>query len=146
MTQTMCSPALEPGRKRGNDVPRASIDQILEYSRDLSAADRALIEGVYVRGMRPAEFARAVGMESGAIRKRLERTVRRMSSPLFRFVVRHKNDWTEDRAAIADAVILRGLSQRSTAMMLGIGVHRVRREIDRIRALVDEFDAGRIDR
>jgi DNA-directed RNA polymerase specialized sigma24 family protein len=146
MIQTLLSiptNGTESGKRAPASPPRASIDQILQYSRHLAPADRALIEGVYLRGMSAADVARAAGKEPGTMRKRLARAVGRMSSPAFRFVARHRADWPPQRAAIADAVFLRGLSQRSAAMALGLGIHRVRREIDRIRTLVEDESARR---
>lgn len=146
MTLTLPSAPTHAGRRLASSLPRLSIDHILEHARHLAAGDRALIEGVYLRGMSAAELARAAGKEPGTVRKRLARVVRRMSSPIFRFVVRHKSQWPPERAAIADAVILRGLSQRTAAMTLGLGVHRVRRELDGIRALLEAAGESRPSR
>ena len=137
MIQTLTSPALSRGRPSPAALPPATIDVILQHSKHLAPPDRGLIEGVYLRGLSAAELARALGREPEVVRRRLARIIRRISRPLFRHVVRHKNAWPLERAAIAEAVILRGLSQRAAAVLLGVGIHRVRREIDRITALVD---------
>lgn len=137
MTQTLLRPAPYGAKRPAATLPQASIDVILQHGRHLAAPDRALIESVYLRGLSAAELARALGREPVVVRRRLARIIRRMSTPAFRFVARNKNGWPLERAAIAEAVILRGLSQRAAAKALGVGVHRVRREIDRVSALVE---------
>ena len=138
MTQTLLRPALHPARRPAAALPQASIDVILQHSKHLAPPDRVLIEGVYLRGLSAAELSRALGREPTVVRRRLARIIRRMSTPLFKYVARNSRTWAMERAAIAEAVVLRGLSQRAAATMLGVGIHRVRREIDRISALVDD--------
>jgi predicted DNA-binding protein (UPF0251 family) len=39
-------------------------------------------------------------------------------------------------------IFLQRISQREAAARMGISLHQLRREIERIRALIDEADAG----
>ena len=114
---------------------RGWADHVLRLARHIDWPDRALLDAVYGRGLSATAVAHAAGRSPRAVRNRLTRLVKRLSSPEFHFVLREKQHWPLERRRIADLVILRGRSQREAAAELGVTIHRVRRELERLRAL-----------
>jgi DNA-directed RNA polymerase specialized sigma24 family protein len=129
------SPAAEPRQLRD------AAERILDLADHLAAPDRALLRGIYDRGMTAADLARVLGRRPRGVRRRVQRLVQRIGSPRFMFIVRNRRRWPKVRRSIAEMVFLQGRSQRDAAETLGLGVHRVRREVDRIRLLIDEARA-----
>jgi DNA-directed RNA polymerase specialized sigma24 family protein len=120
---------------------RGTIERLLDLAEHLPDPDRALLRGIYDRGMTAAELARVLGRRPRGIRRRIQCLVERVGSPRFTFIVRNRRRWPKERRCIAEMVFLQGRSQREAAESLGIGVHRVRLEVDRIRLLIDEANA-----
>jgi hypothetical protein len=61
--------------------------------------------------------------------------MRRLRSPLFRLVLREQHRWPADRRAIAQHIVLRGRAQRDVASELRLSLHRVRTELEQLKAL-----------
>ena len=129
------SPSAQPHQMRG------TVERLLDLAEHLPDPDRALLRGIYDRGMSAADLARVLGRRPRGIRRHVQRLVERIGSPRFMFIVRNRRRWPKVRRSIAEMVFLQGRSQREAAEALGLGVHRVRREIDRIRLLIDEAGA-----
>jgi DNA-binding CsgD family transcriptional regulator len=96
------------------------------------------VRGVYDRGMSMSELARVAGHDPRRVQNRVQRLTRRLNSPAFLFVLRHGPDWPEMRRRVAQSIILEGRSQRRAAEKLGLSIHSVRREIDRVRFLFEQ--------
>ena len=111
--------------------------RLLELAEHLESADRALIRSIYYRGMSAAEFARAARAHPRTVSHRLRRLVERMTSPTFLRIIDRRRAWPEQQRKVAEAIFLRGLSQRDTARRLDVSLHTVRRESDRIRAIIE---------
>jgi DNA-directed RNA polymerase specialized sigma24 family protein len=114
---------------------------MLDLAEHLAASDRALLRGIYDRGMTAAELARVLGRRPRGVQRRIQRLVERIGSPKYTFIVRNSRRWPKVRRRIAEMVFLQGRSQREAAETLGLGVHHVRREVDRIHLLIDEANA-----
>jgi hypothetical protein len=69
------------------------------------------------------------------MQRRFSRVLRRLRSESFAFVIRNAARWPPLRRSVAQAVLLRGMTQREAAGHLGLTVHAVRKELDRIAAL-----------
>ncbi|MCZ6834480.1 MAG: hypothetical protein O7G85_01775, partial [Planctomycetota bacterium] len=106
-----------------------ATERLLELVEYLSPSDRALLEAVYHRGMKPTELARAINARPRMIRSRVQRIVQRLNSPLFKFVSGHRADWPRLRREVGELIVLKGTSQRDTAAKLGVSLHRVRQEM-----------------
>jgi DNA-directed RNA polymerase specialized sigma24 family protein len=115
------------------------IDDLLAAARHLPEAELALVRAVYERGLPLKALAAAANTRSGRLHDRLQRIVARLRSPLFRGVLREMPHWPDVRRGVAQMVILRGASQRHTAAALKVSLHRVRLELERIRALAEEM-------
>ena len=140
MCQTLVaeSPNSQPIQKPDPDDGLVlNLEQLLRLGRHLGSADLALIQGVYERGVTPGKLARATHACPKTVRRRLIRIRMRLAAPRFRFVVENRLKWPEHRRAIAEAVILRGQSQRTAALSTGVSLHRVRRELDCINAMCE---------
>jgi DNA-directed RNA polymerase specialized sigma24 family protein len=72
-----------------------------------------------------------------AIRRRLRRLSRRVMSPQFIFVLRHRDTWPPSRRRVATACVLHGLSLRQAAASLRLSLYTVRRHHDAIGALFE---------
>ncbi|TVQ53441.1 MAG: hypothetical protein EA377_07970 [Phycisphaerales bacterium] len=135
----MTSIAREPTRELQQLLQerRGWAARLVEDARYLDPSDAALLRSVYDHGMSATQLARAVGAKPYALQRRLRRIVQRMTSPEFRYVLRHRRTWPDQRRKIVEAVFLRGEGQRPTAATCGVTVHRVRQEIDRVRLAVE---------
>jgi hypothetical protein len=116
-----------------------SVELLLKYADHFSTGDRALVRGIYQNGLKPSAMAKALGHTPKTTQDRLRRLMRRLGSPMFRFIIQHRPDWPERRRVVADAVLLRGQSQRATAAVLGVSQYIVRQEIDRVRLLCEQY-------
>src|SRR5262245_4586195 len=118
---------------------RAVGETILWLARHLPPDDQGLLQTIYERNVPIQMAARMLGEDHRTVRKRVRRLVSRLTSPLFRFVVSHRLEWPPHRRAVAEAVLLRGQAQRHTATDLGLSVHRVRLELDRVMLLFENL-------
>jgi transposase-like protein len=137
MTQTLIE---EPPSQRMNSaktVRQSDIDQMIGMADHCAPFDRAIIQAVFQRGVSPNMLANTVGCTQKLIHGRLRRLISRMASPLFLFVVRQRKQWPDEMRQIAEAVVLRGQSQRTTARHLNLSIHRVRAQMQRIEALYE---------
>lgn len=128
--------AEEPLHRRG------VVERLLDRADYLTASDRALLRGIYDRGMDAAEVARVMGSRPRGVRQRVQRLIEHVNSPGFSFILRAGRRWPHTRRRVGELIFLQGLTQRDAAARLGISLHHVRREVERIRALIDEAGAG----
>lgn len=117
-------------------IPRVAVDELVLAARHLADRDKALMRAVYECGLPLRRVAAATDVRSHRLRHRLRRILRRLRSPMFQLVARQYTAWPPLRRKVAHSVILQGLSQRAVARTLGITIHRLRVELERIRALV----------
>src|SRR5262245_30352417 len=117
---------LEPDSPIGYRQSRGRlVSDLLAAAEYLSNHDRVLIQGIYSHGIRPSDVAAFRGQSLGCVYQRLRRLGRRIRSPLFRFVLRERFDWPEDQRVVAESIVLRGQTQRVTAIAMGTSVHKV---------------------
>ena len=125
------------GPKARIQARRASAERLLDYADHLDGSDRALLRAVFDRGLTSTDLARVIGQEPRAVRRRVQRLVERIGSASFQFVMRNRDGWPLSRRQVGESNILRGSTQRRAAMQLGLSLHQVRSEIERIRALYE---------
>jgi DNA-directed RNA polymerase specialized sigma24 family protein len=111
---------------------------MLRLADHLAPADRALIRSIYDRGLSAGELSRALGRTPRSVRRQVQRLVQRVSSPEYRLILRRRREWSTTRRRVAELVFLRGGTQRAAAEATGLSLHETRREIDRIRLLIDQ--------
>ncbi|HWB19523.1 MAG TPA: hypothetical protein VG711_04415 [Phycisphaerales bacterium] len=117
---------------------REMIEQLLQLADFLKPSDRALMRGIFGSGMSPQDMAAAMEQQTRQVRARVRKLLRHLAKPVYRFVAREHASWPNYRKSVARAVVLQRISQREAARELGITLHRVRRELDRIRGIVDD--------
>ena len=125
------------GPKARIQARRASAERLLDYADHLDGSDRALLRAVFDRGLTSTDLARVIGQEPRAVRRRVQRLVERIGSASFQFVMRNCDGWPSSRRQVGESIILRGSTQRRAAVQLGLSLHQVRQEIERIRALYE---------
>ena len=118
-------------------MPQVLVEELVIVASALRERDRALVRAVYERGLPLKALAAAGETRPGRLQYRLRRILKRVRSPLFRATLRERARWPALRRGIAEGVILQGRSQRAIADRLGVSVHRVRMELERIKALTD---------
>lgn len=116
---------------------RLIAEKVVLRAAFLDSADQALLQAVFDRGVTAAEFARAMGERPRAMRRRVQRLVERLGSNPYQFVMRQIKDWPPCQQRVAESVFLKGLSHREASQHLGMSLHKVRREVDRIQSLYD---------
>lgn len=117
---------------------RRRSEGLVTYAEHLDPADRALVVSVFERGLSAAELARATGRDPRHVRRRLKRLIARMASRPFQFVLRHRANWSLNQRRVAEAVVLRGRTQREAAAELGLTLHQVRTYLHAIAVLAFE--------
>ena len=116
---------------------RDAAERLLDYADYLGGADRALLRAIFDRGLTAAEFARAMDQPPRSVRQRVQRLVERVGSARFQFVMRNRYAWSTARRQVAESIFLRGLTQRRASALLGLSLHQVRQEVERIRTLYE---------
>lgn len=111
------------------------VGMALERSNALPREERILVRTVLGAGVAAADLACVAKCRPRALQRRFKRVIQRLGSDSFAFVMRHAERWPAVRRNIAQAVLLQGMTQREAARHLGLTVHVVRKELERIDAL-----------
>lgn len=129
-------PAQEDRARAGDRREQARM--LVELAEHLHPADRAVIYSIYDRGLSAAELARASNLQPAVMRRRVRRLVRRITSPLYRYVLRNSEIWPKRRWLVAREIFLRGSGQRETAAALGMSVHEVRQHAHFVQSAFEQ--------
>jgi DNA-directed RNA polymerase specialized sigma24 family protein len=116
-------------------LPRTDV-VLLGRSAFLGQEDRDLIEAVLVRGQPAALVARMTGTTAKAVRRRVHRISRRLSSRKFLDTVRALPYLPEEESLLARLFFCRGVPQRQIAQQMNITEHALRRRLDRLAAQI----------
>ena len=117
---------------------RLIAKKVVMRAEFLAPADKALLEAVFERGINAGEFAGAIDKNGPeTMRRRVQRLVERLGSSPYQFVMRQLKDWPPMQRKVGESVFLRGLSQREASQQLGMPIHGVRREVERIQSIYD---------
>ena len=114
---------------------RSNIEKLLDRAKYLGETDQALIDQVYRHGSSISSVARASGQSAGELRRQMARSLKRINSPLFTFMITHGDLLPVKVQRTAALVALKGYSQRRAADASGQTLHRVRKHIEILRAL-----------
>ncbi len=112
---------------------RLQTERVLMRASWLAPADRALVEQVLQRGVRPHQIAAIAGVTTRTIQRRLARLIDRLTDPDCEFILRHHRQWDKPAGDVAIAIWIRGLTFRQTAEQLGMTLHNVRQQVQMIR-------------
>lgn len=131
---------------------RLQTERVLMRASWLAPADRALVEQVLQRGVRPHQIAAIAGVTTRTIQRRLARLIQRLTDPDCEFILRHHRQWDKSAAEVAIAIWIRGLTFRQAADQLGMTLHGVRQQVQMIRGYLQAArnavgqTAGSVDR
>lgn len=110
-------------------------EEILRARAELLAPeDRELIEAVLIHGQSASSLARIMGVHPRAVRTRIHRLSRRLTSRPFLDAARALEYLPAEDAHLARLHFCQGASQRELARRLGMTSHVLRRRLDRISA------------
>jgi len=129
---------VDEGRK-ASDV-RDLYETVLVRAKFLDPRDRALLDQVLGRGVRPYEVAKVAELSTRAVQRRVRLLIRRLLDPGVEYVIRHYHQWPRDVADVAIAVWVKRWSMRRTADHFDLSLHRVRQHVEATRGLIS---AGR---
>lgn len=114
---------------------RDQVEQILALAQHLGAQDKLLVEQVFKHGLSVTDVARLLGQRPRTVQKRVKNLVEHMQSPLFRFLVVSPESLSPGTRRVAEAVVLKRMSLRKAAVVLGLRLHQVRGQLIAARAV-----------
>lgn len=120
-------------RRRSRDIAQTILDRAQHALPD----DRSTIRAIYDQGMSVKEVAQLRADNPRKLRRHVRRTVERLLSPRFLFVLANRDDWPPTRRRVATACVLHGRPLRAAAKHLKLSLHVVRKQMDVINALHD---------
>jgi hypothetical protein len=115
-------------------------DRLRNRALLLKAEDRALVEGLYGKGMTTLEMSRLLNVSQETVRRRGRKLLRHLRSPLFSFVLTQRASWEATRRKVGEVRFLQRRSLRDTAEKANLTMHQVRMEST---AIVAQFEALR---
>jgi transposase-like protein len=121
---------------------REQAERVLGRASFLPRRDELLLRAVLEDGIAVVELARLAGVCPRAMRGRVKRLLRRMSTPRFVFVAARIGEWTSTRRRVAEAYFLHGLSMREVESRLGLSRHQIRFHRDAVEVLF-QMEASR---
>lgn len=135
--------AVSPNLSRRTDARLAS-EQIVRLAQALPDEDRLLLERRFEDGISVADLARRQRRSAHAVRRRIDRLTRRLSSPEFRFTVLHRDRMPSPLRRTATLLFVHGRSLRETAKRTNKTLHRIRcdRAMLQTLARAQDFSVG----
>lgn len=121
---------------------REASEVLLGRAVFLPASDRALLEQVYDRGVKPRQIAAVTGESTRAVQRRVRILVRRLCDPQVVAVLRHHRQWDRTTARVAIAYWVHRRTLHETAHDLKLTLHQVRQQLQLVRGLLIAADAG----
>jgi hypothetical protein len=120
------------------------IDVVLQRATALAPPDRLLLESVLREGRTATHIASLTAQPVRSIRRRAKRLIKRLASPEFMFVVRHRDAWPSTRRRVAEACVVEGQSMKLAARSLRLSFHSVRRQMEIIAGFFEATTPGSV--
>ncbi|MEM6749920.1 MAG: helix-turn-helix domain-containing protein [Planctomycetota bacterium] len=115
---------------------RRSVEVLLERAQRLAPEDAQLLHQVYAQGLSIARVAETTGRHPRTLQRKVERLVRRMRSPSFRFIAQHLELLPRELQPTARDRFLYGLSLREIARRGRTSLHKVRTRVHTLETLI----------
>lgn len=128
---------MDPRRLQNTATRRRHVERLLERAQLLDEPDRLLIEAVYEHGLGVAAIARLRQRSPSCVYNKLKQLLARTQTPLFEYVAAHRDVLPIDIRRTAEAIALRGRTQRQTAALTRQSLHTVRRHMQAVRTLAE---------
>lgn len=113
-------------RPKGWEHKQEHAERLVRLAQHLPASEASLIQSVYGDGASIARVAALLKQDPRSLGRRLKRLERRMLSPAYAYVVLNIETLEGDRARVARACVLEGLSIRAACARTGLSIHVVR--------------------
>ncbi|HLP84346.1 MAG TPA: hypothetical protein VK157_08345 [Phycisphaerales bacterium] len=120
---------------------RDVVERVVSRAQLLPPRERAMVEGVYLRQLSAVDIGRELDIPPRIVRRDVRIIVRRMLSPIFAFVMVHRDAWSGHRRQVAQLVYIEGMSLRAVAAVIGLSFHKTRRHDEAIRLTFEAFEA-----
>ncbi len=114
---------------------RDRIESLLALAEHLPEEERLLLRQVFELGLTIPQVARQTQRPRGHVYRRVQRILRRLSTPLFRYVAGHQRILPAECRAIASLAVLAGLSVRQIAQRTRLTIHEVRSRVQALKML-----------
>jgi hypothetical protein len=121
-------------RKRSRELS----NRLVRLAQWLEPEDRAVAYAAFRDNLTAREVALIRATSARLVRRHLRVLIKRLTTPLFEFVARERDNWPALRRHIATAVVLHGKSHREAAQHLHTTLHIVRTEMNIVQALAGE--------
>ncbi|WP_432798369.1 hypothetical protein [Poriferisphaera sp. WC338] len=121
---------------------RDDVEGLLEMARHLPRRERLLVEQVVRHGSSVTEAAEIFGEREPVVRRRFKRLCARVREAEFVMLTEMRERVPAELVRTGDEVFVAGKSLRSAAAAMGVTLHRVRRDVAEIRALVRGLGLG----
>jgi len=109
-----------------------SADLMIARAELLSPRDRALVEAVMLKNQSAEEIGQIAGINPRTVRYHIHKLTKRMSSQKFLDAARLMLYLNPREAEVVRRYYCQGQSLRTVAEAMGLTLHQVRREIDRL--------------
>lgn len=114
---------------------RDRVESVLGLAEHLPEDDRLLLRQVYELGLTVPQIARQMQRPRGQVYRRVQRVLRRMGSPLFRYVAGHQRILPAELRPVATHCVLSGLSVRRAADRSRMTLHEIRSRLQALKML-----------
>ncbi len=118
---------------------RAQMDELRALVEYLPKSDKLLIEQVLEAKIPLAQLARLYDQPPRHLQRRAKSIIKRLSDKYFKFVALQMKTLPPETRTTARHVILHGRSMRKTAEISGLSLHRVRSDMNTVRATARLF-------
>ena len=121
---------------------RSDMEDVLVLSKHLPRRDRLLIEQILRHGSSVPEAAEIFGESEAVLRRRMKSLVSRVRGPEYLLMTQLKERVPWELISSGNAVFVQGKSYRAAAAATGVSLHRVRRDVAELRALIKGIGLG----
>ena len=114
---------------------RQRAETVLALAEHLPEDDRVLLRQVFELGLTVPQIARQMDRPRGRVYRRVQRVLRRMATPLFRYVAGHQRILPAELRPVATFCVLAGLSVRHAAGRSRMTLHEIRCRLQALKML-----------
>ncbi len=118
---------------------RRQIDELLVLAEYLPQADKILVEQVLTGETPIAQIAKLYQRPTRHLKRKAQSIIKRLSDKHFKFVAIQMDTLPLDVRDTAKLVVIQGISMRKVAQTTGMTLHRVRQNMNTVRATARLF-------
>lgn len=118
-------------------LTRHRIEQVLMRAEYLDQPDRALLDQVLARNVRPRQIAAVTGCTARCVQRRVRRLVLHLTDPAVLHILRNHRKWEASTGRVALCVLVQRRTLRDTAGELNLSLHEVRQCVQKVKGLLE---------